>query len=228
MKILPILLVLTFCISDGKSAESCEKAALKFTKNVATKPTGLLPELEKAMVEHPGCECEIVKSAVVLADADKKLIGQIVSIAANVAPAESATIAECALAAAPEASAEIKSSLEEVFEGAKAPVASSKQGYGSKEPVPASKEVIIDDSEDFVSMPKAVSGVYLIAPVSPAGGGQIDRLRLARELGISVRELDRILKNGGSTLVEILRRRPRGDRDRDPRDESTPTQQTKN
>ena len=227
MKPLINLTLMTLMVASSVAAEpSCDEIASEMKESISKEPSSLLALVSEFVTKHPGCACEIVKAASTAADNDNSLIGEIVAVAVNSAPAKTAEIAECAIATAPGAAGEIKSALEETFEGAKAPINASKQAIDGKEPIYSAKEIVVtDDGDDFAPAPRPVSGVYLIAPIAPASGLN-DRERLARQLGVSTRELDRILRNGGKTLVDVLKRRPRRDRERDPRDDSTPSQQT--
>ena len=196
-------------------AADCDATGAKVKSSIEKSPEKLLVIVENAVSKNESCACEVVKAAIEASNADKQVVRDIVVTAVSAASEMAATIAECALAAAPEAAAEIRAGLSEVFEGGEAYSAGKN-----------SKNVVVDESNDFGPDPIAVSGVYLIAPVAPSAASfGTDVRRLAQQLGISQREAALILRNG--SLTEVLRRRVRQPRDDDRGgDNSTPTVQT--
>ena len=207
----------------------CEAVAKSVTKRISDDPARLLAIVNEEVGKNTSCVCEIVKAAIDAAGADKEDVRDIVSTAAAAAPDEAATIVECAIAQAPDAAREIKAAMDEVFEGADAAQSASKQPVDGKQPVGkqpvhSAKEIVVDDSPDYGPAPVTVSGVYLMAPVAPSGGGpDIDLKKLSKELGIPEDKLVELLHNGDK-VIEVLRRR--GHKRPGDDDETTPNPQT--
>lgn len=181
--------------------QKCEKVEEKVAAAIEEEPEKILMIVDEAVTKNEECACAIVKMAIESADADEKLVAQIVTAAIYASTENAAVIAECGIAARPEAAAEVKAALKEVFEGAKS---------GSKQPVSA-KGVIVDSTPDYEPTNGVVSAVYMIPPISgggSSGGLTDDQIReLARELGVSVSVLRRILEPGGPDINDIIRRR---------------------
>ena len=68
----------------------------------------LLTHVEKAVSKNPERACEIVKQAIVISHADTALVAKIVETACLAAPEQMRIIAQCAIAANPDALAEIQ------------------------------------------------------------------------------------------------------------------------
>lgn len=207
-----------FMTTALSSAADCDDIGSKVKASIEKAPETLLVVVDKMVSKNEACACEIVKAAIEASRADKKLVRDIVVTAVSAANGMAATIAECALAAAPEAATEIRAGLSEVFEGAES---------GGKNVMENGKNVVVDESDDFGAAPVAVSGVYLIAPIAPSAASFQDPQVLARQLGISLALAKEIIRTG-DTLVEVLNRRKRPSRDdnRDGEDDSTPSVQT--
>ena len=178
--------VATAVVTGSAFAADCESIGKKVTAAVKENPSKVLSIVDKMISKNESCACEIVKAAIETSKATKSEVREIVMTAVSAANGMAATIAECALAVAPEAAAEIRAGLSEVFEGAE---------EGDEE----EEDVVVDESEDFNGVPPAVSGVYLIAPVTPARGTADDDLAAA--LAAAQRERARLLR-------ELRRQRP--------------------
>jgi DNA-directed RNA polymerase subunit F len=79
---------------EGFASESSEKA--------------LLSHVEKMMMKDPAHACEIVKEAIVISQADPELVAKIVETACLAAPEKMRIIAQCAMAACPDALTQIQ------------------------------------------------------------------------------------------------------------------------
>jgi hypothetical protein len=91
--------------------ESCASIGATVKDEVTAKPDQVLVIVSEKIGTNPTCACEIVHAAIKASKADKDLVGEIVFTAVSAAPKESTTIAECAVAAAPEASENVKAAL---------------------------------------------------------------------------------------------------------------------
>ena len=188
-----------FASAGVANAADCDTIGKQVSKAVADSPSIVLVVVDEMISKNEACACEIVKAAIDASSADKSLVREIVVTAVTAAQGMAATIAECAVAAAPEAAAEIKAGLSEVFAGAKSgEVYSAKGGYSAKEVV---------EEEDFGlgPAPIVVSGVYLIAPVAAGGGLSEDGLDALSDAA----------RKAQQRLINILRRRARDGRDPD-------------
>jgi hypothetical protein len=154
----------TFAADEAKE---CTPVSATVTAEVTAKPSNVLTIVNEQIAANPTCACEIVKAAVLASKADKDLVGQIVFTAVTAAPTEATTVAECAVAVAPEASENVKAALRSAYSD-KNPVGKNP----SKNPVdknpPAS-----DDLADFGLSPVAIGGVYLVYPGSGSSGPQL-------------------------------------------------------
>ena len=160
-------------------------ATEKNCKNVASLVSGGLDAkssttlvasvLEAALKAKGACACEVVTGAIEATGAsskDKKaMIETIVGTAITTIPAETATITECAVAAAPNHASTIETVLNKTFadndkeflgEGSSKQGGSSKQAYG-KEDSGAEVDPGVDDDFDSFAAPLPAP-VYLLAP----------------------------------------------------------------
>lgn len=155
-------------VSTAVAADKeCPTVSTTVKTEVSAKPQDVLTVVAAQIAANPTCACEIVKAAIEAAKADKDLVGQIVFTAVTSAPAEATTIAECAVAASPEASENIKTALQRAMYDGKNSVAKNPKG-------PVGGEVI-DDTADFGLSPVAIGGVYLIYPSSSGSGVRFER-----------------------------------------------------
>ena len=191
-----------FASAGVANAADCDTIGKQVSKAVADSPSKVLVVVDEMISKNEACACEIVKAAIDASSADKSLVREIVVTAVTAAQGMAATIAECAVAAAPEAAAEIKAGLSEVFAGAK-----SGEVYSAKGVV----EEIEDEDFGLGPEPIVVSGVYLIAPVAAGGGLTEDD---ADALSDAAKEAQR--------LINVLRRRARDGRDSDESSTTSP------
>ena len=88
------------------SAAECDSVGADVKKAVADAPAKVLVIVDDMIAKNEACACEIVKAAIEASGADKALVREIVVTAVSSAQGMAATIAECAVAQAPEAAAE--------------------------------------------------------------------------------------------------------------------------
>lgn len=119
----------------------CYKVSESVTKAVTATPDNVLAIVGRQVAASSACSCEIVKAAIVATEADRKLVGQIVATAIDAAPDQMRTIANCAIAVAPDALADVQAILARL-EPAGGEGASEKGGYekggyakGGKDPI---------------------------------------------------------------------------------------------
>ena len=182
-------------------AADCDSVANKVRDAVSENPAKVLVIVDEQIAKNESCACEIVNAAIEGAGADKAMVREIVVTAVTAAQSQAATIAECAVAEAPEAAAEIKAGLSEVFAGAEHAGGKSvvyEDDYNAK----GGKEVV--EEEDFGPEPVVISGVYLIAPSAASSG--VGAL-IAEDLEDDLKRAER--------LIEILRREVNEGRDSD-------------
>ena len=127
-------------------------------KQVEADTDNILKIVEKQAATSPSCSCEVVKAAILAAEADKNLVGQIVATAIEAAPEQMDLIASCAVAVAPDAVSEIKAVLAKLN-----PRALAKKG---NDPAAASakdgKTVIVGEK-----VKNPLDGPYLIPGLPP-------------------------------------------------------------
>jgi hypothetical protein len=147
------------------AAKDCSPLSATVTAEVSAKPSDVLSIVSAQIAANPTCACEIVKAAIAASKADKDLVGQIVFTAVTAAPTEATTVAECAVAVAPEAAETVKAALRSAYSD-KNPVGKN-SAKNAPQPPPA------DETADFGLSPVAIGGVYLIYPGSGSSGPQL-------------------------------------------------------
>lgn len=194
--------IATVAISSWSSLQAnpgqdfCQSIGRRVKADCEAKPERVLVVVEDGVMQNEGCACEVVKGAIVGASAGARLVGEIVFTAVSKAPGAATTIAECALAAAPDASAEIRSALRTALGDKGAPAASERDGAGDaaggkgpvakggggKGPVPVGKsptgnavdrswtDANREEDQDWGLSPVAIGGVYLVYPSSSGRG----------------------------------------------------------
>jgi hypothetical protein len=166
-------------LTDKLSTEaSCKTASQLVTNGMTTNSdvASVIATLETALKAKSSCACEIVTSVIETTGADAKgkkaLISAIVETAITTLPEETATITECAVAAAPAHAATIETVLNKVFarqDTANLGEGSSKQGhskqaeYGKGEGEGAPDGDAMDPEGNFPAY-ALPAPVYLIAP----------------------------------------------------------------
>ena len=145
--------------------DTCSDVANDVSTAVSKDPSKVLMIVEDALVINESCACEIVKAAIVAANADKPLIEQITQTAISVAPKMAAIITECANAVVPGSVAAVEGATETV--AAAEPTSSSKN---PKNPImPVTPPPVADSKDDDVAFgqgPIDIRGVYLIQPAA--------------------------------------------------------------
>lgn len=107
-KTIKLALAATAVVASSVFAEDCQKLSSDVTLEVTKSPEDVLSLVSKYVAANEGCGCEVVKAAIVVTEADKALVAQIVEAAISQAPKEMNTIATCAIAVAPDAHKEIQ------------------------------------------------------------------------------------------------------------------------
>lgn len=152
------------------SAADCYAVSKLAAKEITAKPKQVLAIVAQQVGANEACACEIVKAAIVVTEADKKLVAQIVEQAIEAAPKRVSLITTCALAVAPDAHAEVMEVSAKYSKGTGEDYSakSAKSGKGVLEPI----EPIVKFSPlDFTGLD--VTGNF--SPVQiflPQGGGQ--------------------------------------------------------
>lgn len=114
-------------VSSPAFAEiDCVRHALSVKHAIAANQSATLQIVEKEVAAYPGCACELVKAAIEGSKASVVLVAAIVETAATVAPEHLHLIAQCALAVAPDARANVQAVLAKL-EPKKSRVANNKK-----------------------------------------------------------------------------------------------------
>jgi hypothetical protein len=148
----------------------CAELAAELGESVKGEPAQVLVLVEEALKKSEACSCEIVKAAIEAAKADQneELLKQIVIVALNAVESQAATIAECAVAAAPESVSAVKEAMRVAF-------GDSGDGNGLGEaplgdPLAGTEDAVtleaIKAGGPWAGRPVSVGGVYLIPPVA--------------------------------------------------------------
>ena len=163
---------LTEKLTDAKSCKAASQlvtTGMTVSSDVAT----VTAALETALKAKASCACETVTAVIEATGADAKdkkaLIEAIVETAITALPEQTATITECAVAAAPAHASAIEKVLNKVFasqdkdylgEGSSKSGYSKQESYGKGQPV---ETVEVDEEPEYpvYSLP---APVYLIAP----------------------------------------------------------------
>jgi hypothetical protein len=82
---------------------NCLKLSESVKAAVVADSSQVLRIVATNVAANESCACEIVKAAIIAADADQALVGEIVSTAILEAPSEARMITQCAIATAPDA-----------------------------------------------------------------------------------------------------------------------------
>jgi hypothetical protein len=143
---------------------ACDKIAEDVREAVSKDPAKVLMIVEDALVINETCACEIIKTAIMAANADEAMVVQIVQTALAVAPKMSAVIAECATAAAPAAGpaiAALGAGGESTTVVAESPTGG---GKGVVAVAPVTPPVDVPDFSNAWST--NIRGVYLVQPAA--------------------------------------------------------------
>ncbi|MEZ5328899.1 MAG: hypothetical protein R3F19_27955 [Verrucomicrobiales bacterium] len=176
------LLMLPF--TTALAGEDCDASAARLRAAIDEQPADLLQHFAEALTKSESCACELVKEVIESSNSDQAMVGDIVFTAVSIAPRMATTITECAVAAAPRSTSEIKAALKsaltdkgtygkDVYEKNSVPVADEPnldtRGIYLVDPS-VSNPFPQDDGEDysFGVSPEDMRGIYLLAP---SGGG---------------------------------------------------------
>jgi len=113
----------------------CERVGAQVQTQSQNAPEQVLVLVEDAIIANEMCACEIVKGAIVGSKADKRLVREIVFTAVSAAQGMAATIAECAIAVAPDSADQIKLALEDALVGSNGKAPAYAGGSNGKAPV---------------------------------------------------------------------------------------------
>ena len=149
---------LVFSTSLEANQIDCLKVAALATKQVTANPDDTLKIVERLTAANPSCACEVVKAAILEAEADRKLVAQIVAAAIEAAPDKTSLVTSCAVAVAPDALMEIKAVLAKLTPKALPTKGNDPVANGSK----GGKEVIVKEE-----VKNPLDGPYLIPGLPP-------------------------------------------------------------
>jgi hypothetical protein len=91
--------------------ENCTALSQTVLSEVKTDKSNVLEIVANKIAASPGCACEVVKAAIKGSEADSKMVAAIVETAANASPEQLNVICQSAIAAAPDAAADIQAVL---------------------------------------------------------------------------------------------------------------------
>lgn len=146
----------SMAVAGGSSP--CDEIAKEVSAAVTKDPAKVLMIVEDALVINETCACEVVKAAILAANADKSTVQQIVQTALAVAPKMSAVINECANAVSPGSTDSLATASTEPTSG----------GKGAREVLPPTPPADTESSDFGSGWATNIRGIYLI---QPAAGG---------------------------------------------------------
>lgn len=115
--------------------KDCANLSLSVRSAVAAEQSKVLEIVANEVSTSPACACEVVKAAIEGAGADVKTVAAIVESAITAAPDQMRLIAQCAIAVAPDALAEIQAVLAKLDPNAGDSGESAKSAKGEKAPI---------------------------------------------------------------------------------------------
>ena len=147
-------------VADGQQND-CRVVAAEVQSLIQGAPAMTLTVVEDALVANPGCVCEIIRTAIAASNADAVMVKKIVYTAVTTTQQHAPTIAECAVAAAPEHADAVRAAFAEAFEDVdrKKPGKKPVQVASSEKPKPAPKPTS--------SAPKPAPKPAATAPAAP-------------------------------------------------------------
>jgi len=98
-------------VCPALAEDNCPAISSSLRQAIESKPSDVLQLVESQISSSPACSCEIVKTAVEVTQADSKTVASIVEVAATAAPDKMRLIAQCAVAVAPDALADVQAVL---------------------------------------------------------------------------------------------------------------------
>jgi len=121
--------------AGSEAAKDCSPIALALAKILKLEPETVLELIAREVAIHPGCACEIVKSAIIATEADAALVVAIVEAAINASPENARIISQCAIAIAPEALTAVQALLAKLHPDRGNKDSSSKSSKDSRDPI---------------------------------------------------------------------------------------------
>lgn len=94
-----------------EETRDCASVSAVITTEILADRDEILNIVSKQLSQSPNCACEGVKAAIIASKASRDLVGEIVEAAILAVPDQSSLIAQCAIATAPDAIAEIHAVL---------------------------------------------------------------------------------------------------------------------
>jgi hypothetical protein len=129
-----------FCASLGLASASaevkdCGNLSLSVKAAVSSEQSKVLEIVAREVSSSPACSCEVVKAAIEGSGADVKTVAAIVEVAITSAPDQMRLIAQCAIAVAPDALAEVQAVIAKLDPNAGDSGQSAKSAKGEKAPI---------------------------------------------------------------------------------------------
>lgn len=143
------------------AADPCLKLPAQVQARIKEDASKLTEIVADLVTQNPACACEIVKAAIDASKADAKTVAAIVEAAINAAPEHMRLIAQCAIAAAPDALAEVQAVLARLDPNRGESAESSKSAKSAKIPAPQGEVAQMPNPLDFPGM----------GPAGPTPGG---------------------------------------------------------
>lgn len=147
---------------SGEQEADCLLIALSVGQRVKKAPDIVLQVVDAEVRANPGCSCEIVKSAILETDMQVATVVAIVKVAFEASPQNVRLIAQCAIAACPEALSAIQELLAK-YDKTSATGESAKSAKGEKATISDDEVAATPNPLDFPGGPEG----YLIPFITP-------------------------------------------------------------
>ena len=141
------------------TAVDCLALSVAVKSSVAAEQSKVLEIVSKEVTASPSCACEIVKAAIEGSNANSQTVAAIVEAASIAAPDEMRLVAQCAVAVAPDALADVQAVLAKLDPNLGDSGTSAKSSKDSK--APAGEVAAMPNPLDFPGQ----------GPVGPTPGG---------------------------------------------------------
>lgn len=119
--------------AQPSDSADCSAVGMSVEHQVKLDVSKVLEIVESEIAANPNCACEIVKIAIKTSGADESLVGDITEVAITAAPESMRMISQCAIAAMPDALAEVQAVLAKLDPNSGDASNSSKGSKGGKE-----------------------------------------------------------------------------------------------
>jgi hypothetical protein len=149
---------------SGQQETDCMLIALSVRQRVKREPDSVLQVVDSELRANPSCSCEIVKAAILETDMQVETVVAIVKVAFEASPENMRLIAQCAIAACPEALSAVQDLLAK-YEKKSGTGDSAKSAKGEKATITADEVAATPNPLDFPGGPEGHQITFFTPPV---------------------------------------------------------------